>query len=172
MLYPVELGVRGIWPKLLLGCNLRTIGSRLRFAGLTIMPENRLPRKASQTTIFWRPFHCKKLKHAGEYFRRTSSAPKQASHFLSGALEDLGRRTRFGNPTSVHHMHRARDIAGEPHRVRDDDHCLTALRQVGDDANHLGCHARVQRARWFIEQNCLGLHCRPGNRHPLLLAAR
>jgi hypothetical protein len=42
---------------LLLGCNLRTIWSRLRFAGLTIMPENRLPRKASRATIFWRPFN-------------------------------------------------------------------------------------------------------------------
>ena len=57
MLYPVELGLRGTWPNLFIGRNLRTIWSRLRFAGLTIMPENRLPRKASRATIFWRPFH-------------------------------------------------------------------------------------------------------------------
>ena len=63
-------------------------------------------------------------------------------------------------------------LAGEPHLVRDHDHCSPLGCQFLHQAQHIADQFRVERRSRFIKQQGVGLHRqRAGNRHPLLLPA-
>src|SRR5664279_5980407 len=80
-----------------------------------------------------------------------------------GVLDDLAVR---------HEQHPVAGLAGKAHFVGDDEHGHALVGQRRHDVEDLVDHFRVQRAGRFVEQHHLGLHGqRPGNGHPLLLAA-
>ena len=68
-----------------------------------------------------------------------------------GVVEDRVRRAGFGDAAGVHDVDRVRHVAGEAHRVGDDDHRLAALGQVGDDARspRRPC---AGRGRWWARR--------------------
>ena len=69
--------------------------------------------------------------------------------------------------------HAARDVAGEPHLVRRDQHRHPARRELADHVEHLRDELRVERARHLVEQQQLRLHReRADDRDALLLPAR
>ena len=73
----------------------------------------------------------------------------------------------------MHDVDRVGHPPGKVHGVRHHHHRLPRARQVGDDAQHLRRHARVEGAGGFIEQDGLGLHRQgAGDGDALLLAAR
>ena len=89
-----------------------------------------------------------------------------------GFVEDRVGWAGFGDAAGVHDVDRVRDVAGEAHRVRDDDHRLAGLGQVGDHADHFGGHPRVERAGGLVEEDRFGLHRQgAGDGDALLLAA-
>ena len=75
-------------------------------------------------------------------------------------------------PASRKHT-RCRDVAGEAHLVRRDQHRHAARRELADHVEHLRDELRVERARDLVEEEKLRLH-REGahDRDALLLAAR
>ena len=66
-----------------------------------------------------------------------------------------------------------RDVAGEAHLVRRDQHRHPAGGELADHVEHLGDELGVEGARHLVEQEELRLHReRAHDRDPLLLAAR
>src|SRR5438105_13233427 len=73
----------------------------------------------------------------------------------------------------VHEDDSIRRYAGEAHLVADHDHGHALVRELLHDVEHLTDHLRVQRGRRLVEKHEGRLHRqRPGDRHPLLPAAR
>ncbi len=65
------------------------------------------------------------------------------------------------------------DLTSELHLVRDDEHRHSLSRKVTHDDEHLADELRVERRRDLVEEHDVRLHHqRPGDRDPLLLAAR
>src|SRR6516162_4491750 len=97
---------------------------------------------------------------------------EHARHFVAGLGENLFGRARFDYFTGIHQMNAVRHAPGEMHSVRDDNHGLPSLRQVGDNAKHLVGHSRVERAGRLVEENGRGINRKsPGNRNTLLLTS-
>ncbi len=73
----------------------------------------------------------------------------------------------------MHEGHAIGDLADEAHLVADDDHRHALVGELAHDIEHLGHHLGIQGRGRFVEQHQGRLHGeRPGDRHPLLLAAR
>src|SRR5215213_8081569 len=96
-----------------------------------------------------------------------------ARAFAPGGLEELLRRALLDDVAVVDEDDPVAHLAREPHLVGHDGHRHAVAREVAHDVQHLPDHLRVQRRGRLVEEHELGLHRqRPGDRHPLLLAAR
>src|SRR6478672_1022654 len=84
--------------------------------------------------------------------------------------EDLLRASLFQDLPVVEEADAARDVPGEPHLMRGDQHRHAALGQLADHVQHLGDELRVERGGDLVEQHQLGPHReRTHDRHALLL---
>ncbi len=87
--------------------------------------------------------------------------------------EQLARRTRFEDLSTVHEHDTAGDLAREAHFVRHDEHRHVLFRQFAHRAQHFAGQFRVQRRGRLVEQHDVRFHRqRAGNGDTLLLAAR
>jgi hypothetical protein len=86
--------------------------------------------------------------------------------------EHIARRPFLDDRSLVQEDDPGGDSPGEGHLVRRDHHCHPLIRQPQHRVQHLTLQLRIERRRRFVEEHDLGLHReRPGDRHPLLLAA-
>ena len=82
------------------------------------------------------------------------------------------RRPLLEDAPLVEEADAVRDVAGEAHLVRRDQHRHPAGRELADHVEHLGDELGVEGARHLVEQEEPRLHReRPHDRDPLLLAA-
>jgi hypothetical protein len=89
------------------------------------------------------------------------------------AGEELLGRGGLKDPAAVHEHDPVGRRPGEAHLVADHHHGHAGGGQVPHDVQDLVDHLRVQGRGRLVEQQQLGLHGQgPGDRHPLLLAAR
>jgi hypothetical protein len=82
------------------------------------------------------------------------------------------RGRRLDDPAGVHEDDAVGGAPGEPHLVGDHDHRHAVAGQPDHDLEDLVDHLGIQGGGRLVEQHHLGIHGqRPGDRHPLLLAA-
>src|SRR5215831_16111243 len=86
------------------------------------------------------------------------AAEEPAGPLVLRVREELGRRRFLDDPAFLKETDPVRDVAGEAHLVRGDEHRHAAGCQFGDHLEHLGDEFWVERARHLVEQHDLRLH--------------
>jgi len=88
------------------------------------------------------------------------------------AGDHLARLPRLQDDSLVHEQERVAHLSGETDLMGHDDHRHAGFRQLPHHVEHLPDELSVQGRGGLVEQHQLRLHRqRPGDRHPLLLAA-
>ena len=91
---------------------------------------------------------------------------------LLRVLQHLVRRALLVDRAVGQEDHPARDVVGEAHLVRDQQHGAALLGERADDAQHLADQLGIERRGRLVEQQQLGIHGqRAGDGDALLLPA-
>jgi hypothetical protein len=83
---------------------------------------------------------------------------KRPRYIGSRIPKNLFWRTRLRQPTFVHYVDHMSNSPGKPRGMRDHEHGLAGMSQVGDDGQDFRSHSRVERARRFVKKNGLRPH--------------